>query len=215
MKKIVLFGPPGAGKGTFSSQIKTILPNIVHISTGDLFRENVKNQTSIGLNAKDYINKGHLVPDDIVIDLVRETLNREDVKKHGFILDGFPRTLNQAEALSKIVEIDLFLLLEVSKKVLMQRILGRFSCQKCGRIYNKYTYPPNKNGLCDNCGTKMEFIQRMDDNERAAKERLKQYDKNAKSIIRYYEKQDGVFKVVNTEHTLDLTEEQIKEIIGI
>ena len=111
MKRLILFGPPASGKGTFSGQIKKFLPNIVHISTGDIFRENLKNNTPIGVKAKEYMDKGELVPDDIVIDMVRDRLNQEDVKKNGFILDGFPRTHAQNQALSEFTEIDLFLLL--------------------------------------------------------------------------------------------------------
>ena len=131
-KNIILFGPPGAGKGTFSGQILKILPDIVHISTGDLFRYNLKNNTPIGLKAKEYMDKGALVPDEVVIEMVRDKLNTEEVKTNGYILDGFPRTLKQAEALSKMTEVDLLLLLIVSRDIIMKRILGRFGCKECG-----------------------------------------------------------------------------------
>ncbi|MHA1466778.1 MAG: adenylate kinase family protein, partial [Promethearchaeota archaeon] len=139
MKKLVLFGPPGAGKGTFSWQIKKVLPNIAHISTGDIFRENLKNKTPLGIKAKGYMDKGELVPDEVVIDMVEDRLNQEDVKEHGFLLDGFPRTLAQTKALSKITDVDLLLLLEVGRNIIKKRILGRFSCPECGEIFNKYT----------------------------------------------------------------------------
>ena len=122
MKNIILFGPPGAGKGTFSGQIKKVIPNIAHISTGDIFRENLKNETPIGLKAKQYMDKGELVPDHVVIEMVRDRLNKDDAKNEGFILDGFPRTLPQAETLSEITSIDLFLLLEVSRDIITKRI---------------------------------------------------------------------------------------------
>ncbi|MCK4779812.1 MAG: nucleoside monophosphate kinase, partial [Candidatus Lokiarchaeota archaeon] len=180
MKKLILFGPPGAGKGTFSGQIKRILPDITHISTGDIFRENLKNETPLGLKAKSYMDKGELVPDEVVIDMVRDRLNKEDAKKNGFILDGFPRTLPQAEALSNITEIDLLLLLQVSRDIIFKRILGRYGCKNCGEIYNKYTLPPKVEGKCDKCGAEIKFEQRSDDNEETLKNRLDTYEKNAK-----------------------------------
>ena len=135
IKKLILFGPPGAGKGTFSSQILKVLPDIAHISTGDIFRENLKNETPLGLRAKEYMDKGELVPDDIVIDMVADRLSKDDVKQNGFILDGFPRTLPQAEALSEITQVDLLLLLEVSRDVITKRILGRFGCNAARTKY--------------------------------------------------------------------------------
>ncbi|MFX0069623.1 MAG: adenylate kinase [Candidatus Hermodarchaeota archaeon] len=220
MKKLlVLFGPPGAGKGTFSSQIKKVLPNIAHISTGDIFRENLKNETPLGLKAKGYMDKGELVPDDVVIDMVQDRLNQDDVKQYGFLLDGFPRTLAQAEALSKITEVDLLLLLEVSRNIIKKRILGRFSCPECGEIYNKYTLQPKvqkgeNKWVCDKCGAEIEFTQRSDDTEETLKNRLDAYEKNAKPVIKYYKKKK-LLKKVDAENTLDLTKDDIKKIIGL
>jgi adenylate kinase len=173
--KLILFGPPGAGKGTFSGQIKKVLPNIAHVSTGDIFRENLKKQTALGVKAKEYMDKGELVPDEVTIGMVRERLNEEDTIQNGFILDGFPRTLPQAKALSDISDIDLFLLLEVSRDIIKKRILGRYSCKNCGDIYNKYTLPPKKEGICDKCGAEIKFEQRSDDNEETLKNRLDAY----------------------------------------
>jgi adenylate kinase len=217
--RIVLFGPPGAGKGTFSGQIKKILPDIAHISTGDIFRENLKNQTPLGLKAKSFMDKGELVPDDVTIDMVRDRLNREDVEKNGFILDGFPRNMSQAEALSEITEVDFLLLLEVSRDIITKRILGRFSCSKCNEIYNKFTLPPKEKiednkWICDKCGTEIEFKQRSDDTEETLKNRLDTYEKNAKPIIKYYKKKKKLKKVDATD-TLKYSEEDIKKIINI
>ena len=214
MKKIILFGPPGAGKGTFSSQIKKVIPDIIHISTGDIFRENLKNKTSLGLKAKTYMDKGELVPDDVTIDMVRDRLNRDDVRDHGFILDGFPRTMSQTKALTSITEIDLLLLLEVPREIIVKRILGRFSCQECNTLYNIYTLPPKVEGVCDKCGSEIKFEQRSDDNEETLKNRLDAYEKNAKPIIKYYNEL-GKLKNVNAENTLKFTDSDIKEIIGI
>ena len=142
--KLILFGPPGAGKGTFSGQIKKILPDIAHISTGDIFRENLRNETPLGIKAKSYMDKGELVPDDVTIDMVRDRLSRDDVENYGFILDGFPRNMSQAKALSDMTQVDFLLLLEVSREIITKRILGRFSCGECNEIYNNYTLPPKE-----------------------------------------------------------------------
>ena len=214
MKKIILFGPPGAGKGTFSGQIKKVLPDIAHVSTGDIFRENLKNETPLGLKAKEYMDKGELVPDEVTIGMVKDRLNKEDTRQNGFILDGFPRTLPQAQALSAISDIDLFLLLDVSRDIITKRILGRYSCKSCGEIYNKYTLPPKKEGICDKCGAEIKFEQRSDDNEETLKNRLDAYEKNAKPIIKFYKKKK-LLKKVNAENTLALTTDQIKSILDI
>ncbi len=212
MKKLILFGPPGAGKGTFSSQIKDVLPDIVHISTGDIFRENLKNETPLGLKAKSYMDKGELVPDDVTIEMVRERLNKEDVKKNGFILDGFPRNTTQAEALSKMQEIDRVILLNVPRDIIIKRILGRYSCLSCNEIYNKYFMKPKKEGICDKCGSKIEFKQRPDDTEETLKNRLEVYEKNTKPLIEYYKNQKLVKEI---DYSNKLPEKKVKKVIGI
>ena len=219
MKKLILFGPPGAGKGTFSSQILRVLPDTVHISTGDIFRENLKNETPLGLKAKGYMDKGELVPDEVVIDMMRDRLNQEDVKINGCILDGFPRNMPQTKALDGIIQIDAVLLLEVEKSVIKKRILGRFGCNQCGEIYNKYTLQPKKQigedkWICDKCGAEIEFKQRSDDTEETLEKRLNVYEENARPIIDHYQEK-GILKKVDAENTLDLTEDDIKKIIGL
>jgi len=219
MKKLILFGPPGAGKGTFSGQIKDVLPEIAHISTGDIFRENLKNDTPLGLKAKSYMDKGELVPDNVTIEMVKDRLSKKDVEKNGFILDGFPRNMSQAKALSEITQEDFFLLLEVSRDIITKRILGRFSCSKCNEIYNKYTLSPKvqkeeNKWICDKCGAEIEFKQRSDDTEETLKNRLDTYEKNAKPIIKYYKKR-GKLKKVDATDTLKYTKDDIKNIIGI
>ncbi|MFX0035676.1 MAG: adenylate kinase [Candidatus Hermodarchaeota archaeon] len=212
MKKVILFGPPGAGKGTFSSQIKEILPEIIHISTGDIFRENLKNETPLGLKAKTYMDKGELVPDDVTIEMVRDRLNKDDVKKNGFILDGFPRNISQAEALSKMTEIDKVILLNVPQDIIIKRILGRYSCPNCGEIYNKYFMKPKKEGICDKCSNNIEFKQRPDDTEETLKNRLEVYDKNTKPLIKYYKNQKLVKEI---DYSNKLPEKKVKKVIGI
>jgi len=211
IKHYIIFGPPGGGKGTFSGQIKKIIP-VEHISTGDIFRYNLKNETPLGLKAKEFMDKGELVPDNLTNEIIRDSL--EKVKEKSWILDGYPRNLSQVEFLEEITDIDLVLLLEVSRDTIKKRILGRYSCKNCGQIYNKYTLPPQKEGMCDKCGAEIKFEQRSDDNEETLKTRLDTYEKNAKPIIKYYKKKK-LLKKVNAENTLALTEEQIKEILEI
>ncbi|KKN36272.1 hypothetical protein LCGC14_0775210 [marine sediment metagenome] len=219
MKKLILFGPPGAGKGTFSGQIKKILPEITHISTGDIFRENLKNETPLGLKAKEYMAKGELVPDEVVIEMVKDRLNQEDVKENGFILDGFPRTLEQAEALDSITDIDLLLLLDLDRSIITQRILGRFGCNECGEIYNKFTLRPKikkdeNQWICDKCKSEVNFKQRNDDTEETLKTRLDTYEKNAKPIIEIYKKR-GKLKEIDATNTLKYKDDEIKSILDL
>ncbi|MFX1397567.1 MAG: adenylate kinase [Promethearchaeota archaeon] len=212
MSNIILFGAPGSGKGTLASRISLVNPYIAHISTGDIFRENFKEKTPLGMQVKEFIDKGELVPDDLVIEMVRNRLERDDARKNGFILDGFPRTIAQARKLEDFSHIDVVLLLDVEKNILLKRILGRFACQKCKQLYNKFTNPPKIEGVCDNCGEKMEFIQRSDDNEETVRRRVEIYEENAEPIIEFYEEL-GVLKRVDSEKTLDLTYEEIKDLI--
>ncbi|MFX1234896.1 MAG: adenylate kinase [Promethearchaeota archaeon] len=212
MKKIVLFGPPGAGKGTFSAQIKQALPKVVHISTGDIFRENLKNETTLGLKAKTFMEKGELVPDNIVIEMIKDRMNKKDVKKNGFVLDGFPRTLSQAEALSDITNIDFVLLLKVDEDIIIKRILGRYSCPDCGELYNKYFMKPKKEDICDKCGASIKFEQRSDDNEEILRNRLDVYKENAKPLLDYYKKK-GKVKEINYENKL--TEKEVKNVLEL
>ncbi len=212
MKKIILFGPPGAGKGTFSAQIRDALPEIIHISTGDIFRENLKGETPLGLKAKKYMDKGELVPDDVVIDMIKDRLKKKDVKKHGFVLDGFPRTYTQAEALNNITKIDYVILLKVDEDIIIKRILGRYSCPNCGEIYNKYFMKPKAEGVCDKCGASIKFEQRSDDNEETLRNRLNVYKENANPILEFY-RIKGKVKEVTYENKL--TEQEVKKVLEI
>ena len=209
--RYVLFGPPGGGKGTFAGQIKTILPKIPHISTGDIFRENLKNKTELGLKAKKYMDAGELVPDEIVIDMIKDRLNQDDVKKQGFLLDGFPRTLDQAKALDEITDIEAFLLLEVSREVIMKRLLGRVSCPNCNALFNIYTLLPKKEGICDECGA--ELKHRTDDTEETVNNRLDVYEKNAEQIIEHYKNKD-VLIMIDATNILGMSKKEIKKAIG-
>jgi len=181
--KIVLLGPPGAGKGTFASQASKLL-GLPHISTGDLFREAIKNETSLGKRVKDILAQGRLVPDDLTIGLVRERLALPDAKE-GWILDGFPRTIPQAEALQEISSAEMVLNMEVEDSLILERLTGRRICRNCGKIYHIVTIPPKKDGICDVCGG--ELYVRPDDQESAIKTRLAAYREQTEPLVRWYE----------------------------
>lgn len=191
MVRKIFLGPPSSGKGTYASRISPIL-NIPHISTGDLFRENLKNETEIGLKAKEIMDAGGLVSDDVTIAMVKERLGNDDCKD-GFILDGFPRTLNQAEALAKIVDLDAVVNVNVPMDVLMDRMSGRISCKDCGRIYHERNFPPKSEGVCDGC--EGEVVKRPEDTEDVIKTRLEIYDKDTKPLIDFYKERGLILDV--------------------
>lgn len=194
---LVLLGPPGAGKGT-QSVVLSKEYRIAHISTGDLLRESIKAGEDLGLKAKSYMDKGELVPDDIVVGMVVDRLKRADASK-GFMLDGFPRTLKQAQELDKSLseigfEIDMVVYFETSEKVAVERLSGRRVCKNCGFNYHVKNIPPKKEGICDKCGGVL--FQRPDDNEATVRNRLKVYEAQTKPLIEYYNKK-GLLKKVS------------------
>ena len=207
MLNIILMGPPGAGKGT---QAKILIAKfeIPHISTGDMFREAIKAGTPLGKLAAQYINDGHLVPDDVTIGLVKERLSQPDCAK-GYLLDGFPRTIPQAEALEKITEeinrkVEFVINIDTPKEELVKRICGRRVCKKCGAPYHIINVKPKVDGVCDICGG--ELIQRPDDNEEALTTRLEAYNKQTKPLLDYYEKK-GLLKTFDGTSKEKLTPE--------
>jgi len=187
-KNIILMGPPGAGKGTLAKQLMSSY-NLVHISTGDMFREAIKAGTELGVLAKSFIDKGDLVPDEVTIGIVRERLAKEDCE-NGFLLDGFPRTLLQAEALSVMSKeinrpIEVVVNLDCDNAELIRRISGRRVCKTCGAPFHIETMKPKVEGVCDICGGPL--FQRADDNEEALKVRLEHYVNDTKPLLDYYQ----------------------------
>ncbi len=187
--RLILLGPPGSGKGT---QAKFIVEKfgIPHISTGDIFRQNIKDGTPLGVKAKSFIDKGQLVPDEVTIEIVEDRIKQDDCKS-GFMLDGFPRTVGQAEALAKVLKslgesLDHVININVADKALVERLTGRRVCLTCGASFHVVFNPPKKEGICDYCSA--ELIQRADDNVETVSSRLEVYSNQTKPLIDYYEK---------------------------
>lgn len=213
--RIILFGPPGVGKGT-QSQILSQKLCIPHISTGDMLREAVKNQTELGLKAKSFMDKGELVPDEIMIGIIKEVLSSEKCK-NGFILDGFPRTLKQAEALEKIfselnIKIDYVINLEVSDEEIVKRLSNRRTCRNCSAVYNLLIDQTLKNAKCPRCGG--ELYQREDDNPDVIKNRLKVYRESTQILIDHYKK-IGVLVSIEGIGDVEEISQRILKSIGI
>jgi len=202
--KIIMLGAPGAGKGTQAKRIAEKY-GIPHISTGDIFRANIKNNTELGKKAKEYIDQGLLVPDELTLDLVMDRLGQADAK-NGYVLDGFPRTIPQAEALTNALkekddEIDYAINVEVPDEVIINRMSGRRACLACGGTYHIQFNPTQKEGICDACGG--ELVLRDDDKPETVKKRLEVYHNQTKPLIDYYTKAE---KVVEVDGTLDMAE---------
>ncbi|MDE5715065.1 MAG: adenylate kinase [Anaeroplasmataceae bacterium] len=212
--KLLIMGRPGAGKGTQAANIKEYF-GIPHISTGDMFRAAIKNGTKLGLTAKEYMDKGLLVPDEVTIGIVKERLLEPDCKK-GFLLDGFPRTIAQAESLESFlkenkIELDAVLDVDVPVEILVRRMVGRRVCKGCGATYHVEFNAPKKNGICDVCGTPL--IQRADDTEATAENRLAVYDNNTAPLLNFY-KERNLLKTVNGNQSLEKVFEEIKAVLG-
>ena len=208
--KLIIMGPPGAGKGTQAALIKETY-NIPHISTGDMFREAIKNQTPLGVEAKSYIDKGLLVPDSVTIGLVKERLANKDCQE-GFLLDGFPRTIPQAEALNIILEelnikLDAVVNIDVDDSILIDRIVGRRVCPVCKAGYHVKYLQPKVAGVCDECGGQL--VQRKDDTEETVKNRLEVYANQTKPLLEFYNKL-GLVKSIDGIGEIDVIFNNIK-----
>jgi adenylate kinase len=211
--RIVFLGPPGAGKGTQAENISKI-KQIPHISSGNLLRESVDNGTETGIKARHYIEKGLLVPDQIVVDIIKDRIVKSDCNA-GFILDGFPRTLAQAKVLDEMLNIlgntlDLVFYFAVSQESIVLRLSGRRTCGNCGANYHIIYVPPAKEGICDRCGSILR--QRADDKPETVLERLRVYREQTEDLIAYYRK-NGILNEIKSDTSIEVITENILKII--
>jgi adenylate kinase len=201
--RIVLLGAPGSGKGTQAARLVEHY-QVPQISTGDLLRSAVAAGTELGLKAKAAMDEGQLVSDDIVLGMIRERLDQPDTER-GFILDGFPRNIAQAEALDSMLEalgrpLEKGILLDVPLDKLMQRLTGRMTCRDCGAVYNRYTHPPQREGICDRCGGPL--VQRGDDNEDTVRRRLEVFQEQTAPLVEYYDS-DGRLETIDGQRDIE------------
>lgn len=211
----ILLGPPGAGKGTYSAKLINTY-KIPQISTGDILRAAVKEGTELGLKAKDYMDKGLLVPDELIVEIVEDRIKNADCKG-GFLLDGFPRTVDQADALDFIfkknqLNLNKVINIIVNKDVLFKRLTGRRMCKACGGNYNIYTLPPAVEGKCDKCGG--ELYQRTDDQPETIENRLNVYEKQTSPLIDYYRKKNVLADIQASTGSIDDVVKSITEAVG-
>ncbi len=212
--KIIMLGAPGAGKGTQAKKIAEHY-GIPHISTGDIFRANIKNGTDLGKKAKEYMDQGLLVPDELTCDLVTDRVSKEDCA-NGYILDGFPRTIPQAEALEDALkkmgtDVDYAINVDVPDSSIVSRMGGRRACVTCGATYHLMFMPPKKEGICDSCGSAL--ILRDDDKPETVQKRLDVYHAQTQPLIDFYEKK-GILKTIDGTQEIDRVFGDIKEILG-
>ena len=213
--KIIMLGAPGAGKGTQAKMIAEKY-SIPHISTGDIFRANIKNGTELGKKAKTFIDAGQLVPDELVVDLVIDRFKEDDCK-NGYVLDGFPRTIPQAEALDNALKaigdkVDFAIDVEVPDENIVRRMGGRRACVGCGATYHVEFNPPKVTDVCDVCGE--ELVLRDDDKPETVKNRLNVYHEQTKPLIDYYEKQ-GIVHTIDGTQTMEEVFSDIRKILGV
>jgi adenylate kinase len=211
--RLVLIGPPGVGKGTQSALLES-RRNLKTLSSGEIFRREIEAETDLGRLAQRYIQKGELVPNGVTIEMMAKRLREADARKHGFVLDGFPRTLRQAEALDEVLAdldlpLDKVVALSVPDSIVLERLTGRIGCTKCGEIYHARTKPPKREGLCDKCNGPL-FV-RQDDKEETIRERLRVFHEQTKPVIDYYEGR-GKLERVDATHS---PEEIFQEIVTL
>ena len=215
MKNIIFLAPPAAGKGTLSEMLVEKY-GYGHISTGDLLREEIKNKTEIGMQAESLMKEGKFVSDDVIIELISNRITKSDCE-NGYILDGFPRTLNQAEKYDELLnklnkELGVVIYINIDKNMAMKRACSRITCPKCGKIYNKYSneMKPKQDGICDDCGVSL--TQRSDDSEETFVKRFDEYVNKTMPLYDYY-KNKGVLEVVNAHESKYETFEEAVKII--
>jgi len=196
--KAIIFGAPGAGKGTYSTRLQSQL-GVDTIAMGDIFRESVKQNSELGKKVKNYVEKGALVPDDVVVEVLKDRLNKVP-EGRGFLLDGFPRTIEQAKTLEGIAKLDVIVLLDVPDEIIVARLSSRRICKNCGSVYNIRFLKPKVEGKCDKCGG--ELYQRIDDNPEVIKNRLQVYKDQTEPLVEYYKKKNIPF-VVSITKSLD------------
>lgn len=203
---VIFLGPPGSGKGTMAERVAGRM-GLVHLSTGDMLREQVKQGTELGKKAQEYMTSGKLVPDEVIIGMIDERL-KEDDAKGGVLFDGFPRTVGQAEALGKIAKIDSVINLEVPVKVIVDRVVSRRVCPQCGAVYNTHTHTSD---TCDKCGA--ELITRADDNEETVMERFRVYEEQTAPLIVYYGR-EGIIHDIDATLPIEEEAELILQALG-
>lgn len=208
--RLVLLGPPGSGKGTQGERLAKIL-GVPRISTGDILRRNVAQGTDLGRKAKGFMESGKLVPDDLVIAMTAERLKEPDAQK-GFILDGFPRTIAQAEALAQLTSLDAVVNLFLEPEELVKRSAGRRVCPKCESVYHVVTNPPRQAGICDKCGTAL--ITRPDDREEVVRTRIDTYERQTAPLVRYY-REKGLLREVYASGVIDEISQRVREALRV
>lgn len=211
---VILLGAPGSGKGTMA-EVLVREQHLVHIATGDIFRYNIKAQTALGKEAKSYIDQGLLVPDEVTISMVKDRLSQADVKQ-GFLLDGFPRSLKQAEALSVILaelglKLDFVLAIDVPEEQIVERLAGRRVCLDCGASYHVVSKQPQKEGICDNCES--EVVQRDDDKQETVMKRLHTYHEQTQPLLNYYEPL-GLIRHLDNSSDYEASYASLRKILG-
>lgn len=207
--KIILLGAPGTGKGTLSQRL--VEKDYVHISTGDLFRNKLQEDNAESREIQLLLNRGELIPDAITNKLAKDEILR-NIKDHKFILDGYPRTIDQAKYLDTVCDIDIVIYLMADEEVLFKRITGRLTCSKCNRIYNTYFNPPLEKDVCDDC--KIPLIKRRDDNETSFKFRMNEFVKKTKNLINYYENANKLVKINGNQNMNKILEEVMQILNG-
>lgn len=210
MSSIVLFGPPGAGKGTQAARI-TETTNLPQVSTGDMLRAAVKAGTPTGLEAKKFMEAGELVPDSVIIDLIKDRIQLPDAV-NGVMFDGFPRTIPQAEALEKITKVTHVIAIDVPDNRIVERICGRYSCADCGNVYHDTFNPTNQPGICDNCGSSS-MKRRADDNEETVMSRLSAYHNQTSPLADWYAER-GIFHKIDGDREIDIISQNILSVLS-